>query len=210
MPRLYHSSEEKRATESRNGALQFLQALEEIDRWLTAGQPTLTPDLIKALQYRAIVGLYDCAGKFRDGPVYLAGDDDSHEPPNYLEVPQLTADLCCYVNNNWDKPAIHLSSFTLWRLNWIHPFFGGNGRTSRAASYIVLCGRLGFRLPGEKTIPDYIVSERNEYLRALRDADRAWEKGIVDVSSMATLLERLLAKQFLSVVGLASGRTDLG
>ncbi|MBL8221394.1 MAG: Fic family protein, partial [Bryobacterales bacterium] len=30
----------------------------------------------------------------------------------------------------------------MWRLNWIHPFFGGNGRTARSASYLVLCASL--------------------------------------------------------------------
>jgi len=65
----------------------------------------------------------------------------------------------------------------MWRINWIHPFFGGNGRTARALSYLVLCAKLGFRLPGNKTIPDFIVESREPYYTALRKADAAWSDG---------------------------------
>lgn len=33
---------------------------------------------------------------------------------------------------------ITLASFVLWRLNWIHPFIDGNGRTAAVLCYFVL------------------------------------------------------------------------
>ncbi|HET9282483.1 MAG TPA: Fic family protein [Candidatus Angelobacter sp.] len=58
------------------------------------------------------------------------------------------------------KSAIHLAAYVIWRLNWIHPFADGNGRTSRALSYLVLCTRLGERLPGTVTIPDQNIAQQ--------------------------------------------------
>jgi Fic/DOC family len=62
--------------------------------------------------------------------------------------------MCDYVNENWEGSSpVHLSAYVLWKLNWIHPFTDGNGRTARAISYLLLCLRLGYRLPGTNTIP---------------------------------------------------------
>ena len=44
---------------------------------------------------------------------------------------------------------------------------GGNGRTSRALSYLVMCARLGYRIPGTHTIPEQIVAIGNPAMRHL-------------------------------------------
>ena len=88
----------------------------------------------------------------------------------------------------------------MWRLNWIHPFADGNGRTSRAVSYLVLCVRLGERLPGANAIPDQIEKDRVPYFDALEAADNAERQGKVDVSKMEQLIEAMLAKQLLAVI----------
>jgi Fic family protein len=87
----------------------------------------------------------------------------------------------------------------MWRINWIHPFAGGNGRTSRAVSYLALCAGLGYHLPGKLTIPEQIVVNREPYYRALDAADLAWSKVIIDVSEMEILLSALLARQLTQV-----------
>jgi Fic family protein len=80
----------------------------------------------------------------------------------------MVEDLCDYVNGQWTtRTALHLAAYVMWRLNWIHPFTDGNGRTSRAASYLVLCLRLGYLLPGRRTIPDQIAEDRTRYYKAL-------------------------------------------
>ena len=96
----------------------------------------------------------------------------------------------------------------MWRVNWIHPFFGGNGRTARALAYLVLCARLGFPLPGTKTIPDLIVEDRQPYYQALRSADEAWEDRTVDVSMMESLMSSLLARQLAHIHRIARGKAE--
>ncbi len=92
----------------------------------------------------------------------------------------------------------------MWRINWIHPFAGGNGRTSRAVSYLVLLAKLGYALPGTRTIPDQIVDNRPPYYEALDAADLAWKRGNLDASKMEKLLSSLLAKQLVDVYHAAS------
>jgi Fic family protein len=114
--------------------------------------------------------------------------------------------MCTYIRDNWGEPAIHLASYLMWRINWIHPFFGGNGRTARAAAYLILCANLGFRLPGEKTVPDLIVANREPYYDALRSADEAWTDGRLDLTAMDSLMKDLLGKQLVQIYERATGQ----
>jgi Fic family protein len=170
---LYRTAEEKRALEARNGAIQFLAVLHYASE--RNEESRLIPEIPLELQRLAINQIYSCAGRFRDAAVGISGG--KHNPPDHQELIGLVWEMCDYVNVNWDKTAIHLAAYLMWRINWIHPFFGGNGRTARATAYLVLCARLGFTLPGTKTIPDLIVADRDPYYQALRQADDAW-KGV--------------------------------
>ena len=199
---IYKSSEDKRQSEIRNGAIQFLAVLHYAEE-SKSGITQLTPELLCELQRLAITQIYTCAGTFRDGPVSIK--DVKHQPPAHRDVPALVGQMCDYVNTNWLKPPVHLSSYLMWRLNWIHPFFGGNGRTARAVAYLILCARLGFVLPGEKTIPDIIVTGRDQYYDALRKADAAWEAGVLDISSMEDLMSSSLATQLYAIHRQATG-----
>jgi Fic family protein len=200
---LYRTADEKRALEARNGAIQFMAVLHYASEWKN-GQSRLTPDIILELQRLGINQIYSCAGMFRDDVVGIAGV--AHLPPDHQQVNALVTEMCDYVNASWHKPAIHLAAYLMWRVNWIHPFFGGNGRTARATAYLVLCARLGFTLPGTKTIPDLIVADRDPYYEALRQADKAWAAGSVDVSMMESLMSSLLAQQLADVHRQATGR----
>lgn len=123
---------------------------------------------------------------------------------------ELVEQLCDYVNDNWSCTPIHLAAYCMWRLNWIHPFADGNGRTSRTLSYMVLCIRSGYELPGTPTIPVFIVEERTPYFKALDAADAAFaESGVVDVSLMEILLSQLLAKQLAHFLKDAGGHINL-
>jgi Fic family protein len=200
---LYRTAQEKRDLESRNGAIQFLAVIQYVEEW-KRGESKLTPRILQELQRLAINQIYTCAGSFRDDVVVIQGVQ--HQPPSHHEVPTLVEELCSYVNDNWDKPPIHLAAYLMWRVNWIHPFFGGNGRTSRAVSYLILCARLGFVLPGTETIPEQIVAHRDPYFDALQAADAAWLDGRLDLSKMEDLLAELLAAQLLSVHHQATGK----
>lgn len=197
-PRLFTSEEEKARLEARNVLLQFQEVIRLIDEATrNPAQFKIRPSLIQNLQRIAIQDIYSCAGNYRVDEVEIYGT--SHRPPTFTEVPRLVEDLCDHVNQNWNKSAIYLAAYIMWRINWVHPFAGGNGRTARAVSYLVLCARLGYPLPGERTIPEEIVAERGLYYRALDPADAAWNEGRSDVSQMEELLSNLLARQLLEV-----------
>lgn len=122
-------------------------------------------------------------------------------------MPELVEDLWDYVNEHWEQSTpIHLGGYVMWRLNWIHPFADGNGRTSRIVSYVVLSIRAGAVLPGTPTIPDQIVDNRNPYFDALDAADVAWVAKRLDVSKMEELLAALLARQLTGFYQAAGGR----
>lgn len=116
--------------------------------------------------------------------------------------------MCDYVNNHFHTmTAFHLAAYVMWRLNWIHPFADGNGRTSRIVSYIVLCVKLKVLLPGTPTIPQQIEANRKMYFEALEAADEALRAtGEADISVMEKALEGMLARQLLSVIEKAGGR----
>jgi Fic family protein len=101
------------------------------------------------------------------------------------------------VHENWeilDHPTV-LPAYALWRLNWIHPFIEGNGRTARAACYYLLCLKQRQLLPGRRIVPELIRENREPYYAALRAADVAWERGHFDVSELAVYLSDLLKRQ---------------
>jgi len=196
-PELYRDQDEKAALEARNGLLQFDEVLRLVEQASKSGSFKLRPSTMQGLHRIAIHDIYSCAGNYRTHEVTIRGT--THEPPPWSDVAALVEEACEYVGTNWGKSAIHLAAYLMWRINWIHPFSGGNGRTSRAVSYLVLCVRLGYRLPGTLSIPEQIVANREPYYKALDASDEAWARGQLDVSAMEELLEMMLAKQLLEV-----------
>jgi Fic family protein len=167
----------------------------------TTAKFKLRPSTVLALNAEAVDGLTKYAGNWRPGPVAIG--KSQHQPPDHKSVPRLVEEMCDYVNDGWQqKSAIHLASFIMWRLNWIHPFFDGNGRTSRATSYLVLCARLKSLLPGSRTIPEQIVFNRIPYYDALEAADRRFNHSHSfdddTVVEMEQLLSSMLATQLKS------------
>ncbi|WP_024587281.1 Fic family protein [Aliihoeflea sp. 2WW] len=197
--------EEKARREAENGVRQFKEALGIIRANIKTGdgsQFKLTQALLLRLQQKALDGIHPLAGTYRNTPVYI--DKSNHIPPPHTDVPDLVSDMCGYVNNNWHMSAIHLAAYILWRMNWIHPFADGNGRTARVVSYVVLSVKLDSLLPGTPTIPDLIAADKAPYYSALEGADDSWKREIVAVADMEAMLEGMLAQQLLSATQEAS------
>jgi Fic family protein len=204
-PQLITDPKARAEAEARNVLRQYDVGLAVIQSAIEQGSFKLRPSLILALHREALSGINTFAGNYRPGGVEIQGS--KHEPVGAHLVPELVENLCDYVNENWQNSTpIHLASYVMWRLNWIHPFADGNGRTSRIASYIVLSVRAGAILPGTPTIPDQIAGNRNPYFDALDAADVAWREGRVDVSKMEELLGALLAQQLTGFYKAAGGR----
>jgi Fic family protein len=122
-------------------------------------------------------------------------------------VPASVEEPCDYVNEHMaDATALHLAAYVLWRLNWIHPFTDGNGRTARAASYLLLCLKLGYPLYAPNSVPEQIAQNKQPYYDALEAADLAYQQGRIDVSGIERLLETLLARQLYGILKDAGGR----
>jgi Fic family protein len=190
-------AEEKARREARNGVRQFDKlialietAVHQVDRF------RLRVSTILDLHRAAMEGLDLYAGNFRPADVKIIGS--SLQPPPADQVPQEVEVYCDYINENWKRRPIHLAAYALWRLNWIHPFTDGNGRTARVVSYLVLSVRLGYRLPGTKTIPDLIAENKTPYYRSLEAADRN------DLRVMEKYLEELLQEQLYAVAEAAA------
>lgn len=146
-----------------------------------------------ALNYAAVANIAQFGGRFREDPIYVG----NHRPPHFKEVPHLMDQFFSMVHENWtvvDHPT-YLAAYALWRLNWIHPFVEGNGRTARAACYYLICLKQGSLLPGEKIVPERIRDNRDEYVASLRAADDAWDNGQLDVTRLAAYLAELLKSQ---------------
>ena len=162
------------------------------------------PSHLLHLHRYALDGISHYAGTWRPAGISIGGS--KHQPVGAHQVPEMVEDLCDYVNVNWaSQSPIHLAAFVMWKLNWIHPFTDGNGRTSRAASYLILCLRIGYLLPGKRTIPDQIAENKKPYYAALEKADESLREGRVDLQDMEDLLSALLARQMLDVVKEATG-----
>jgi Fic family protein len=193
-PELITDPQERAVAEARNGLRQYDTAVAAIQAALDRGSFKLRPSLVLALQREALAGISSYAGNYRPGGVSIEGSQ--HEPVGAHLVPELVEDMCDYVNDHWSESTpIHLAAYVMWRLNWIHPFADGNGRTSRMVSYVVLSIRAGALLPGTPTIPDQIVDNREPYFAALDAADSAFKDGGIDVTKMEDLLASLLANQ---------------
>lgn len=204
-PELISDPQKKAEAEARNGLRQYDAGIKTIQTALERPPFKLRLSLILGLHREALAGISTYAGNFRPAGVEIKGS--KHEPPGPHQVPEFVEDMCDYVNANWDKSTpLHLAAYIMWRLNWIHPFADGNGRTSRVTSYVVLSIRAGAILPGTPTIPDQIVDNRNPYFDALDAADAAWKDGRVDVSKMEELLGGMLAKQLANFYESAGGK----
>jgi fido (protein-threonine AMPylation protein) len=205
-PELITDPQRKAEAEAANGLRQYDYAVQWVEEALKRQPFKLRPSLISSFQREALQGISGYAGVYRPASVEITGSE--HQPPGAHLVAELVEGLCDYVNDNWNTSTpIHLAAYVMWRLNWIHPFADGNGRTSRISSFFVLSTKLGFVLPGTPTLPELVIQHRKAYEDALDSADAAWKEGRIDVSKMESLIESMLAKQLANVYQMAGGRS---
>lgn len=168
-----------------------------IEIGLKQGPFSIDNYVLWALNHSAVANISQFGGRYREEPIYV-GD---HIPPHFQQVPDLMDRFISFIHENWDNlSATQLAAYGLWRLNWIHPFIEGNGRTARAVCYYLLCTKYGGLLPGDKIVPERIRDNRQPYYDALKAADRAWADGNLDLSELEGYLADLLDKQLSNAV----------
>jgi Fic family protein len=168
-----------------------------IEICLSKGIESFDKYVLWFLNAAAVSNIAQFGGRFREQPIYV-GD---HIPPHFEKVPNLVDQCLSVIHETWtiDEHPTLLPAYVLWRLNWIHPFIEGNGRTARAACYLLICLRQGRLLPGRKIVPERIQEDRQPYYAALQAADRAWADGQFNVNELALYLARLLTEQLRDV-----------
>ncbi len=178
--------------QEKNLARQYDLLTTFIEIGLNEGPRALDKYALWALNHVAVAGISQFGGRFREQPIYVG----NHLPPHFKEVPDLMDQFISFIHENWfDLSSTELAAYGLWRLNWVHPFIEGNGRTARATCYYLLCAREGRLLPGRKIVPERIRENRGPYVAALRAADKAWDQGQLDCSEMENYLAALLTEQ---------------
>ncbi len=137
----------------------------------------LSQTIIKAFNFHAIACLHVNAGEYRPWKVHVGKGDAQFTPPEHFRVNALMDDFVNSVNVIWNNAdPVLLSAYVLWRLNHIHPFINGNGRTARACCYFVLCVKSKGLLPGKRILPELLKERNNEYVAALKFADKKYEE----------------------------------
>lgn len=190
-----HPAYERMAIANGNRHYDFLRSI--VVASMEVGRPFLSQHIMKALNFHAIACLHTNAGEYRPCPVEVG----EYRPPEHYQVIPLMDDFVNFVNRTWDDKVdpVVLATYVLWRLNYIHPFINGNGRTARAACYFVLCVAAGNWLPGETILPELLRQHRADYVKALKIADASFEaSGNPDLSDLHGIVSRLLEEQLAS------------
>ena len=169
--------------------------------WQSQGKPKVSLAFLSELNFYAVHHLSPRPGVFRNKFSYnVAINGSDHKPPPYEEVEAWMADFLVNLHKLYDTGTpIRVASYALWRLNWIHPFAQGNGRSSRALCYFLLCQRYNVWFPGTP-VHELIRQNREEYCELLRAADKTVDSDhMADLSKIDEFLERLMSQQITAV-----------
>lgn len=150
------------------------------------------------LNFYAVQYLSEQPGKYRE---HYDVTVNKHNPPAWQDVEALMGRFWANLHRLWSRMSpLESAAFALWGVNNIHPFAEGNGRSSRALCYFILCKRFGDWLPGSLTVPEQIrIHHRQRYCDILSRMDGAMEKdGTTDLREMVALLDELLVAQLQS------------
>ena len=185
--------------------LNFFEAMQHIRDYAQRhiqkdGSFIVDESQVRHLHSISMGGLLEKPGVYRDVEIKKLGD---HKPPPATSVRGYMADFINHLNRAWKSySVVGVGAYALWRLNWIHPFVAGNGRTARLFSYFLMTMRAGDIL---SEVPGYLVPEQLEmsrklspngkherHIQALREGDKG------NLKSLEQLIADALQTQFLS------------
>jgi len=155
--------------------------------------------LLCDLNFYAVQYLSEQPGCYRKGKNVVVG---KHTPPSHEQVETQMARFWDNLDRLWDRLSpVETAALAIWAVNHIHPFMEGNGRSSRALCYFILCVKLGAWLPGSLSLPEQIrLHHRPEYCEILGRMDAAMdENGMTDLGEMTAFLNDRITDQLRSV-----------
>ena len=169
--------------------------------WQHQERPHVSLKFIQELNFYAAHLLTDTPGTFRSQSERNVDITNTpHTPPKWQVVDGLMDEFLIRLHRTIKAGSpLESAAYALWRLNWIHPFVQGNGRTSRALCYFILCQMYDLWLPGSPILPELIKQNRDEYCDLLRAADaQISTQGETDLEPLQDYLGRLLHTQLAS------------
>lgn len=159
---------------------------------------------LKELHRTGTFLLLEKPGEYRTRSVQLELDNGEiiYRPPEAKAIEEHLERFFALLGERWaDYTPVEAAAFTLWFINWVHPFKNGNGRSARGFCYACLSMRAGYVLPGERTVLELIKENDVEYQKALRVADGAFQtNGEPDLSALTALIDRLFVEQLESAL----------
>lgn len=142
----------------RNLARQYDFMSSSFVLWQDQGRPELSERFLAELNFYAAHLVSPYPGQFRHQVQYNVDINGTpHSPPPWGKVEQYLHEFMLNVNDRFQSgDVLDAAAYALCRLNWIHPFAQGNGRTSRAVCYFIVCQKLDRWLPGVPILPELI------------------------------------------------------
>lgn len=148
------------------------------------------------------------AGKYRNSAVIIGSAD--HKPPEALEIPSRMRNLINWVGDNKKKiHPVELAGILHHKLVYIHPFFDGNGRTSRLAMNIILM-QSGFPLvivmknDRKRYYQSLSLADKGDYVPLVNFIARAAERTL-DIYLKILAPDKKNKEKFISLAELAKG-----
>jgi hypothetical protein len=207
------NGEDAHAIEVLNQASQ-VNLIEAILRFLTHHDETsgpscgICPDqaVVRELHRTGTLLLLMTPGVYRQPgcDVYVPRPDGTrHQAPAPERLEDLMAEFESELRAMWPTAtAAEIAAFSLWKINWVHPFKNGNGRTARAFAYTCVCLKAGQMLPGVETMIHLIDKTRPAFYDCLAKADRSFEQdGVPDLVPLRAYVLELLVQQISSIPG---------
>ena len=190
----------------RGDALASAARQSEIMRDLLNSRGPLSFELLCRLHTAAMVET-DVETKLRTHSDRIFIRNSTYIIPESDAVPHMLGELCVQLADahRAGQDPYHMAAFALWRVNHIHPFRDGNGRTARGAAYLILC-RAGIAMPSASALGAFQESfqearVRRSYIEGLARADEravaAASSVMQQVSTVARELAQLLKGLFV-------------
>lgn len=109
---------------------------------------------------------------YRDGQNVIRNSGDGHIvylPPEAKDVPALMCELIEWINHEIEEkrlPVPVIAALAHYQFATIHPYYDGNGRTSRLLATMIL-HRCGYGLKGIYSLEEYYAKHLRRYYDAL-------------------------------------------
>lgn len=115
----------------------------------------------------------DIVEKYRNDSVVIWDSGTQkviYEGPNYFQVSKMMGNLVEFINSNIEIHPIEKASIIHFYFVYVHPFFDGNGRTSRVLQYMYLLQQ-GYDFFKFFSISTVIREQKMKYYKAIQDVE---------------------------------------